>query len=117
MDDIDYIALGKRLKTARTKRGYSIKELSGISGLSEQHISNLESGRDSASVEAVVALANSLQVSLDLLLFESLIPDTGYRFEEESLELSQTTGEQSEFVRESISLILEELAQIKHTID
>ncbi len=65
-------ALGKRIRECRKARGYSVKKLSEISGVSDSHINNIESANVRGSAEALVRIANALDTSVDMLLTESL---------------------------------------------
>lgn len=108
MDAIDYTALGKRLEQARIDRGYSKKFLAEKTGLSAQHISNIESGRTSVGLDTLVRLANALAVSLDLL-FDNHSGSEGYAPVDEE----QESERGDDFVKEGISAVLAELAKVK----
>lgn len=69
---MDYVDLGKKIKLARTKKGYSQAELAEIMGYSIQHISHVENGTVKMSMECMIILANALEVSLDELFEKSL---------------------------------------------
>lgn len=65
-------ALGRRVRQHRMEKGYSVEKLSEISGVSESHISNIESANVRGSAEAIVRIANALDTSVDVLLSDSL---------------------------------------------
>lgn len=69
---VDYIQLGQRIKRKRKSLGLSQAELAFITGLSCQHISNIENGKSKVSLEKLVAIANALHCMLDELVCESL---------------------------------------------
>lgn len=63
MEQTPEYKLGEKLRELRTKRKWTLNELSKRSGLSISHISSLERGtRTKPSMEVVRKLANALQV-------------------------------------------------------
>lgn len=58
------MTLGAQLKSAREKKGYTLKQLSEISGLSIGFISQVERGQTDPSLSSLKSLANSLDVKL-----------------------------------------------------
>lgn len=71
--EINYKALGKRIKIARIERDLTQERLSEMVGLSPTHMSNIESGTAKVSLPSLVNIANSLSVGLDDLLSDSVI--------------------------------------------
>lgn len=57
--------IGKKLKTLRNKKGYTLKELSDLSGLSVSFISDVENGRRNPSIENLQKLCVSLSVKIN----------------------------------------------------
>ena len=70
--DINYKALGKRVKLARIDRELTQEHLAEMVGLSPTHISNIESGTAKASLPSLVNIANALSVGVDDLLSDSV---------------------------------------------
>lgn len=58
------MTLGGQLKTAREKKGYTLKQLSEISGLSIGFISQVERGQTDPSLSSLKNLATSLGLKL-----------------------------------------------------
>lgn len=69
---LDISALGKKIKQYRAQKGYSAEKLGEIAGVSKSHINNIESANARASAEVLVRIANALEVSVDILLCDSL---------------------------------------------
>ncbi len=69
---INYAALGGRIKGFRKKRGLSQSILSERIDISPSYLSYIETGYKGFSLETLVRLANSLNVSADELLVDSL---------------------------------------------
>lgn len=71
--ELDYKALGKRIKIARIKADMTQDKLSTILDISPSHISNIETGTTRVSLTALVNIANALSVTVDDLLYDSVI--------------------------------------------
>ena len=61
-------AMGRRIKAARKKAAMTQARLAEEVGISEVHVSNLESGTGNPSLATLVDIANVLSVSTDELL-------------------------------------------------
>lgn len=72
---IDYKILGKRIKDARKSKGMTQEQLAAATGMSQQHIGNIETASSKLSLQALVDIANALKTTSDALLYDSLIPD------------------------------------------
>lgn len=70
--DLDFESLGKRVRAARMKKGYSQEKLAEILEISQAHVGHIESGRATPSLPTFVRLANALGTTTDALLFDSL---------------------------------------------
>lgn len=69
---INYINIGKRIGNFRNKKGMSQEELGERANISRKHISLIEIGSSSPSLDTLVNIANALGVSADDLLVDSL---------------------------------------------
>ena len=70
--ELDYKAIGRRIKIARIRTGLTQEELADRVGISPTHISNVETGSTRVSLTSLVHLANELGVTMDDLLCENL---------------------------------------------
>ena len=70
--DIDYKAIGLRIKTARTRKGLTQGNIAQFTGLSTPHISNIETGNTKLGLPTIIHLANVLDVSVDELLCDNI---------------------------------------------
>ena len=70
--DIDYKAIGVRIKAARTRKGVTQGSIARITGLSTPHISNIETGNTKLGLPTIIHLANVLDVSVDELLCDNI---------------------------------------------
>ena len=71
--ELDYKAIGKRIKIARIKADLKQEQLAERASLSPTHISNVETGTTKVSLSAIVSIANALGVTADDLLCDSVI--------------------------------------------
>lgn len=65
---LDYEKMGRKIKKIRRSRRITQEVLAELVDLSVTHISNIETGKRIASLEAVVKIAAVLNVTLDSLL-------------------------------------------------
>ena len=70
---VKYNELGKRISNFRNKSGISQEELGGRINVSSKHISNIETGKGRPSLDTLIEIANTLCVSADDLLVDSLL--------------------------------------------
>lgn len=70
--NIDYKILGNRIKATREAKNLTQEKLAELTGLSNNYISNIERNRSIPSLETLVKLCNSLDVTPDSLLFDNL---------------------------------------------
>lgn len=70
--NIDYKAMGQRIRSARKAKGLSQEKLGEICSVSAAHIGHIERGTRIASLETLFRISNELQVSLDWLFCDSV---------------------------------------------
>ena len=73
--NIDYTALGKRIKNKRVENKLTQEQLGEMCELSAAHIGHIERGTRILSVEVLFKIAQVLNVSVDYLLFDSVEND------------------------------------------
>lgn len=71
--ELDYKAIGKRIKIARIKTDLTQEKLSEMVGVSPTHMSNVETGTTRVSLTTIVRIANALGITSDDLLCDKLI--------------------------------------------
>ncbi len=65
-------SLGANVKKYRVERCLSAEKLAEIAGISKSHMNNIESASTRASAEIIIRIANALDVSVDVLIADSL---------------------------------------------
>lgn len=73
--EVDYTAIGKRVKQLRKERNLSQQQLAEKIGVSIPHMSNIETGSTKFSLPVLIRLANALGVMPDVLLFDQVNPE------------------------------------------
>lgn len=71
--ELDYKAIGKRIKIARVRTEMTQERLSEIAGVSPTHLSNIEAGTTRVSLCTLINIANALKVTSDDLLCDNII--------------------------------------------
>lgn len=71
--ELDYKAIGKRIKIARINADMTQERLADLADLSPSHMSNIETGTTKVSLTTIVNIANALSVTVDDLLCDNLI--------------------------------------------
>lgn len=71
--NLDYKAIGVRIKDARSMQEMSQERLAELAGLSTTHTSHIETGNTKVSLPTLIKIANVLGCSLDELVCDSII--------------------------------------------
>lgn len=71
--ELDYKAIGKRIKIARIQADMTQDDLAVLIDKSNTHTSNIETGTTRVSLTTIVNIANALSVTVDDLLCDNLI--------------------------------------------
>ncbi len=69
--EVDYYALGARIRSAREKKFLTQEQLGELCSLSTAHIGHIERGTRTPSVDTLCAISSALDVSLDSLLLDN----------------------------------------------
>ncbi len=60
---------GEKLRTLRTQRGLTLRELASILGMgAHSHLANIETGKNVPTAELIVKIADYFNVTLDQLM-------------------------------------------------
>lgn len=71
--EIDYKAIGQRIKIARIKKGTTQEAVADTIDITPAHMSNIETGKTKVSLPTLIAIANALSVSVDILLCDNVL--------------------------------------------
>ena len=68
--EVDYTKLGMKIKSLRLRKGLTQDNLAEMVSCNTSHISNIENNHTKVSLNVLLAIANSLDTSIDFLLSE-----------------------------------------------
>lgn len=71
-NQLDYTALGERIRKARKANSVTQEQLGEICSLSAAHIGHIERGTRIPSLETLFKISTALHISLDALVFGSV---------------------------------------------
>lgn len=80
MKDLNYIAIGTKIKERRKAVGKTQEFLANALDVNPSHICNIEAGRSSPSLTALINIANALECSVDYFI------DAEYHYQVEDVE-------------------------------
>ena len=69
---LDYSIIGERLKKARITKGFTQEQLAEKIDVSQNFLGDIERGIKLPSLNKLIALSNTLKISLDYMFAESL---------------------------------------------
>lgn len=71
--NLNYAAIGKRIKLARMSKDITQEQLAEMVNLSLSHVSNIENANSKIGLQALVAIANALDTPVEALLADSVV--------------------------------------------
>ena len=84
--ELDYAAIGKRIRNEREKKNMSQMRLAELSDLSVNSISHIECANTKFSLPSIVAIANALGVSVDCFLMD-VVDNSLVQFKKELVDI------------------------------
>ena len=67
--EIDYLAIGKRIRTARLSKKMTQETLSNMIDVAPTYVSSIENGHTKLSLATLLGIAQSLDTTVDQLLY------------------------------------------------
>ena len=104
---IDYIKLGKRLKSKRTEQNLTQAQLAEMCDISNVYVSHIENGSANISLEVLYAVSCRLNVTPDFFLVDSLYTSKEYMTDDIAVLLKNCTNEQLQLVNKIIRAVLD----------
>lgn len=115
--EIDYKAIGIRIRRKRTDMGLTQQKMAELAGLEPSNISHIERGATKLSLPTIVRIANVLHSSVDELLCDSLeIPRHSYEKAASEI-LSGCSNQQKAIITESMLCLKENLIKYQSYIE
>lgn len=90
--ELDFKAIGQRIKIARIRKKLTQDTVSELINITPSHMSNIETGKSTVSLQTLIAIANVLGVSIDELLCDVIL-DSKVIFEKELSEVLKDCSE------------------------
>ena len=69
--EIDYLAIGKRIRTARLSKKMTQETLSNMIDVAPTYVSSIENGHTKLSLATLLGIAKSLDTTVDQLLYDN----------------------------------------------
>lgn len=115
--DLNYKAIGKRIRKVREEKGLSQDKLRVKANISNTHMSHIETGSTKVSLPTLVDIANALGVTTDSLLCDSLeFAEPVFKKEIEEI-LKDCSVYELRIMIETMNLIKESLRNIPADVD
>lgn len=103
---IDYAEIGKRLAKRRKELGLKQYQVCEMINVNYKYLSNLETGRSSPSLEALMDLCEALQVTPDYLLMGAVL-DSKVSDEKITEKISRLSGKNKIIIQGIIDVLAE----------
>ena len=114
--DTELLKIGSRVKQARLAKHMTQQQLAEAAGISISFLSNIENGRQSMNLRALIAISDALDVSADRLIRE--LPPSGSRIAEEiESELASCTPKEREAILQLVQLMKQSITGLKNSCD
>ena len=112
--ELDYKAIGKRIKIARIKADLTQERLAELIELSPTHLSNIETGTTRVSLNTIITIANVLSVTSDDLLCDNIIMAKA-QFEKDIAVLLEDCDEyEIRIIKDMVASLKDTLRRDKH---
>lgn len=72
INELDYKMIGQRIRAERKRKGWQQAELAFRAGITASHLSHIETAQTKLALPTIVKIANTLSVSVDELLCDSM---------------------------------------------
>jgi transcriptional regulator with XRE-family HTH domain len=104
--DINYKKMGFKIKMARLEKGLTQEQLSKMVDMSNNYISNIECNHSIPSLETFIKICNTLEVTPDKILLNSIFISHEYLKEEIAVKLKKINPKDMELVSAFIDLLI-----------
>lgn len=91
---MDKLALGKKLREVRQKKGYTQRQLAEIADIGDVYIGEIERGLKMPSLNIFIKLIEALNISADYVLRDELASGKEYIYDEITQKLKDLTPKQ-----------------------
>ena len=106
---MDKLELGKKLRDARQKKGYSQHALAEIADIGNVYLGEIERGLKMPSLNTFIKLIEALDISADYILRDELTSGKEYIYDEIAQKLKSLTPKQRKTVADILDGYLRNL--------
>ena len=106
---MDKTALGKRLREARLKKGYTQRALAAQAEIGEVYLGEIERGLKMPSMNIFIKITEALQISADYILRDDLTSGSVFIFDEITEKLKDLTPQQRKTATEILDAYIKNL--------
>ena len=106
---MDKSALGKKLREARQKKGYTQHELAEIADIGNVYLGEIERGLKMPSLNIFIKLIEALDVSADYILRDELTSGKAYIYDEITQKLKNLSPKQRKTAADILDAYLRNL--------
>lgn len=78
MQNLDYVMIGRRIRSSRRDVGMTQEQLAEECKCTSRYLSTIENGKKRPSLELLTRISTVLDVSIDSFLFDSQMSYSGY---------------------------------------
>ena len=110
VDDIDYAAIGRRIRSARKKAKLTQEQLAEAIDVTPQHVSAIETGKTKLSLPTLIRICRAVNISLDFLVYDE-IPYLIEQYDLDAKEIldSCSTAIERQYLLDTMRLLQKEL--------
>lgn len=112
--EIDYLAIGARIRRLRKEKGLTQQTLAELSDQEPSNISHIERGATKLGLPTIVNIANALSVTVDDLLCDSLESSKSAFEREASQILADCSHKELRIITGSMRALKDNLRQADH---
>lgn len=106
---MNYREIGQRIREMRRKLGYTQEQLAEKSDISVNYLSQIESGCKKFSVETIIHITSSLNVTLDYIIFGNTENYGDKNIDSITLSLRSCSKKQINFISDMVSSMIKHL--------
>lgn len=112
--EIDYRAIGSRIRKYRLERDLTQESVSEYADLTPAHYSHIERGNTKPSLPTLIRIANVLDVSIDDLLCDALSKSTHVRVKDINELLADCSGAEMKALVEVLAAAKRALREVQN---
>lgn len=101
------LKIGQRIQKYRIQKNFTQEQISEKTGISQKHLSRIESGYHNPRFDMIIAIADALNVPTDAFAKDLSDDNVDLFLESIRPNIEKLSGKQLDYLRKSIELLLE----------